>query len=133
MSENQFNLVVKDAQVNQEDGFFFLAAPFKITVVDTLYHCVFEGNDHQEAEFRVYLEDEILVTLDHPYYLPDEAPETFFKANTKHQQAIMCCLHAFLQLEIAKGSDYAEFLSKHVSKINYSLSQPKFYSATSSS
>ena len=133
MNENQFNLIVKDAKIDQEDGFFFLAAPFIIMVSDQNYKCFFEGNDYQEAEFRIYFEDKILVTLEHPFYLPDQKPEVFFESNAKYQDALICCLHAFLQLEIAKGSDYAEFLSKYTSKINYSLIQPKFYSATSSS
>ena len=132
-NQNQFNLVVKNAKIDYENGFFFLAAPFKIMVADKLYHCVFEGNDHQEAEFRIYLHSEIIMVLDHPYYLPDEAPDVFFESNKDHQEALMCCLHAFLKLEIAKGSDYAEYLCNNEPKINYSLIQPKFYSATTSS
>ena len=121
-----YKLVIKNNQKEQEEGFFFKASPFEIQHKNTCISCKFEHNKHHEAVLNCYLEDRVILEVEHPFYLPDTEPGIFFK-KAKNNELLELIIHALLSLEISKLKSYEAYFNDLQKHFNYEVIQGSFY------
>ncbi|MEK9657470.1 MAG: hypothetical protein VW378_03745 [bacterium] len=105
-----YHLQIENGKIIKEEGHFFRATPFTI-IKDTCHiHCEFTHKDH-EVVYKLSENNNHLINLEHPDYLPDVAPE---ELNTilKCSKDSLFIIEALFQLKIAKSSIYSTYLKK---------------------
>ena len=121
--ENQYYLSVTGNNI-KEEGFFFKATPFEIKYKGTHFNCIFEHNKTHEAVLNIYHEKNIILEVEHPFYLPDSEADHFFDSSN-HKEYLEVIIHALIHLKIGKSKSFDKYM-KDLS-FNYEVFQKSFY------
>ncbi|MBG90318.1 MAG: hypothetical protein CL521_00700 [Actinobacteria bacterium] len=70
---SQYQLIIDQGTVTQENGFFFRATPFVISQNERQIHCSFEGNDEYEVTYVIKENGVRLLELEFSDYSPSES------------------------------------------------------------
>ena len=126
MPENQYKLTVIKGETTSEDGAFFKAIPFTLTINNNIYECTFEKGSDGHVNHIIRHNNNVLCELIHPDYVPLSSPETLIETiNTPDAYAIFA---AFIKLGISKEPNYQQIIDSKLKSISYSVNQDKFFS-----
>lgn len=125
-----YSLTVENKLKTQEEGFFFKASPFEMSSGTNRFTFLFEHDESHEAVLNIYQEGQKLLSVEHPFYLPDEAPENFFDSK-QDKKAHLLIIHALLTLNIATLKSYEDYFEQQSESISYKIVQNSFYEVES--
>ena len=125
MIQQQYTLIVTGNEITHEEGHFFKATPFTITVNNTTYSCNFEKGSAGQVVHTIQKENDVIAELIHPDYVPDAAPQDVNGIlKTPDGDAIMAAL---LRIGISKEPKYQEHADALANSLSYQVSQKAFF------
>ncbi|MBT5855239.1 hypothetical protein HOH87_01220 [bacterium] len=119
---NQYQLTIKDGQVQSEEGHVYVAGPFQIKSGDVTVDCVYRQTNDHRVIYAIIINNEVIDELEHPGYMPEGTTPDAIPADRQF------IFSALLHLGIAKGKEWVEFFQSETSpKLSYEISQNAFY------
>ena len=114
---NQFQLIVNNGLTQKEEGFFFRAAPFTVTIGSDIFNVsftrVFKTEDYHPVIYQISHHDTVIFELEHPDYSPTLPPEVF--ESQFPSLPISSLLTALTKLSLIRDKEYASYKEKPVS------------------
>jgi len=125
MTTVQYTLSVKNGAVAKEEGNFFKANPFQVTVDGVELDIRLIHDTNHEVVYEVKEGNKVLAHLEHPDFAPDctlAELETHFNPSNKKGADYIAAL---IRLGVAKGQ-WKAYAEEHNSSISFDVKQPRF-------
>ena len=126
---HQYKLSVKNGQIQEEEGSFFIAAPFVVTVDAQDYQIAFQRYNIEHVIYEVRHNDQMITRLYHPDYSPDSSPDKLQK--DLNVDGLLPLFVALSHLKIATSTFYRDHYDASFDTTSFTISQPPLTSRSS--
>ena len=124
----QYQCIIKNGQVEKEEGYFFRAAPFQIICNETVIDIKYERNESYHVIYSIQVDSKEIFQLEHPDYTPECKPANL-NEELKLPNGIdsIVVIAALKHLGVSKGKEYMEYFTEAVlSSLSYEIKQETF-------
>ena len=119
----QYKAIVNNGEVTSEEGAFFKAAPFKVSVEDRQYEADFLLQDNGVAVYEIKKGDQSIMKLTHPDYVPEKSRGVYVDPGSLSQEEKEV-FAALVYLKISKAKEYIAFYKEE--KYDFEVTQSDF-------
>ncbi|RAP26984.1 hypothetical protein DID78_06320 [Candidatus Marinamargulisbacteria bacterium SCGC AG-343-D04] len=125
MSNLQYECIVNNNKVTKEEGSFFKAAPFSVTVDSKRYDINFTRNEKGHVVYEFLDGDKLITSVRHPDYVPECSAEEL--NTTLNHPAAQALFAATCKCDVSIEKDYkAFFASDNSPKLSFHIQQHSF-------